>query len=207
MLSWWDENDEDDDDWRFRKKKSRRGNWNNIFDRMLEDINAMFRDFAKWPEFSGRTRPFVFDDKSDEESDDTDSEIRGPFVYGFRYRLGPDGKPKFEEFGNVRPSPQGAITSDSREPLVDILQGPDELKILIELPGVRKEDINLKTMEKTMQIIAIHGNYRYEKILDLPVEVHPESATAQYNNGVLQVTFKVLHPKEEDFSGYDIHIE
>jgi HSP20 family protein len=181
-LSWWDENNEDDDDWRFRKKKSRRGYWDDIFARMVEDINAMFRDFDKWPEFPGRTRPFVVEDKLndklDDKTDNTDSEIRGPFVYGFRYRLGPDGKPEFEEFGNVRPSPQGAITSDNREPLVDILQGTDELEILIKLPGVRKEGINLKTTEKTMRIVAIHGDYKYEKILDLPVEVQPESATA-----------------------------
>jgi len=205
-MSWWEE-DDDEDDWRSRKKKSRRGYWDNIFDRMLEDINAMFRDFAKWPQHPGRTRPFMFDDKSEDELIDKDSEIRGPFVYGFRYRLGPDGKPEFEEFGNVRTSPRGAIASDSREPLVDILHGSDELKILIELPGVRKEDISLKTTENSMRIVAIHGDYRYEKILDLPVEVQPESATAQYNNGVLQVTLKVRHPKEEDFSGYDIHIE
>ena len=120
-MSLWDENNEDDDDRRFRKKKSHRGYWDDIFARMLEDINAMFRDFAKWPEFPGRTRPFVFDDKPDDKTDNIDSEIRGPFVYGFRYRLGPDGKPEFEEFGNVRPSPKGAITSDNREPLLVLL--------------------------------------------------------------------------------------
>lgn len=198
-MSWWDE----DDYWRSRKKRGRRGYWDDIFERMLEDINAMFRDFAQWPEFPERIRPF----SRDEKTPDKDFEIRRPFVYGFKYHLGPDGKPRFEEFGNVRPSPRGAITSDSREPLVDIMQGPDDLKILVELPGVRKDDIKLKTTEKTMQIMATHGDYKYQKNLDLPVEVQPETATATYNNGVLQVTLQIRHPKEKDFSGYDIHIE
>ncbi len=198
-LSWWN------DDWRSRKKKGRRGYWDSIFDRMLEDINAMFRDFARWPEFPEKIRPFIRDDKTEDEKVD----ILGPFVYGFKYTIGPDGEPQFEEFGNIKPSPKGAITSESREPLVDIMEAdPDELKIIVELPGVRKEDIKLKTTERTMLITAGHGEYNYQKKLDLPVEVQPETAKARYNNGVLEVTLKVRHPKfEEGFSGHDIDIE
>lgn len=199
-MSWWD-----DDDWRSRKKKGRRGYWDDIFDRMLDDINAMFRDFARWPEFPEKIRPFMRDDKIEDKKAD----ILGPLVYGFKYTIGPDGEPQFEEFGNIKPSPKGAITRERREPLVDIMEaGPDELKIITELSGVRKEDIKLKTTERTMLITAGHGEYNYQKKLDLPVEVHPESAKARYNNGVLEVTLKIRHPKlEEDFSGHDIDVE
>ncbi|MFQ5818490.1 MAG: archaeal heat shock protein Hsp20 [Candidatus Heimdallarchaeota archaeon] len=198
-MSWWD------DDWRSRKKQGRRGYWDDIFDRMLDDINAMFRDFARWPEFPEKIRPFMRDDKIEDKKAD----ILGPFIYGFKYTISPDGEPQFEEFGNIKPSPKGAITRERSEPLVDIMEaGPDELKIIAELPGVRKEDIKLKTTERTMLITAGHGKYNYQKKLDLPVEVHPESAKARYNNGVLEVTLKVRHPKlEEDFSGRDIDIE
>ena len=196
-MSWWD------DDWRFRKKKSRRGYWDDVFDRILDDINAMFRDFAKWPDFPDRIRQFMLD----EEAADKDSKVLDPFVYGFKYTLGPDGQPQFEEFDNVRPGPRGAILRESRELLVDIMKGPDELKIIAELPGVQKEDITLKTTEKTMHITAGHGDYKYQKNLDLPVEVQPETAKARYNNSVLEVTVKVRPSKTKDFSGYDIHIE
>ena len=32
----------------------------------------------------------------------------GPIVYGYSMTIGPDGKPKVREFGNVRPSRFGA---------------------------------------------------------------------------------------------------
>ncbi|MFQ6124485.1 MAG: archaeal heat shock protein Hsp20 [Candidatus Heimdallarchaeota archaeon] len=197
-MSWWN------DDWPFRKKKSRRGYWDDIFERMLKDINAMFRDFARWPDFPPRIRHF---DKEIKVKPDKDLKIRRPFVYGFKYSLGPEGQPQFEEFGNVRPSPRGAITFESREPLIDIIEGPNELKIIVELPGVRKEDIKLKTTDRMMQIKAGKGEYMYQKKLTLPYEVQPETAKAQYNNGVLEVTIKIRHPKEGDVSGQNIPIE
>lgn len=198
-MSWWD------DDWPFRKKKSRRGYWDDIFERMLKDINAMFRDFARWPDFPERIRSLRREDKA--KVDDKGLEIRGPFVYGFKYTLGPDRQPKYEEFGNVHLSPRGAIARESREPLVDIMEGSDELKIIAELPGVQKEDIKLKTTDRTILITAGNGEYKYQKKLALPRAVQPETAKARYNNGVLEVTLKIRHPKEKDFSGHDIHIE
>ena len=198
-MSWWD------DDWPFRKKKGQRSYWDDIFDKMLEDITAMFRDFARWPDFPERIPSFMREDQA--KADEKRLEKRGPFVYGFKYTLGPEGQPRFEEFGNVRPSPRGAIAHDSREPLIDIMEGPDELKIIAELPGVRKEDIQLNTTDRTMLITAGHGEYKYQKKLALPCEVLPETTKARYNNGVLEVTLKVRHPREEDFSGHDIHIE
>lgn len=198
-MSWWD------DDWPFRKKKGRRSYWDDIFDRMLEDINAMFRDFARWPDFPKRIPSFMREDQT--KADEKRLEKRGPFVYGFKYTLGPDGQPRFEEFGNVRPGPRGAIAHDSRELFVDIMEGPDELKIIADLPGVRKKDIHLNTTDRTMLITAGHGEYKYQKKLTLPREVLPETAKARYNNGVLEVTLKVRHPREEDFSGHDKQIE
>ncbi|MFQ5819378.1 MAG: archaeal heat shock protein Hsp20 [Candidatus Heimdallarchaeota archaeon] len=141
------------------------------------------------------------------KADDKSLEIRGPFVYGFNYTLGSDGQPQFEEFGNVRPSPRGAIARESREPLVDIMAGPDERKIIAELPGARKEDIKLKTTDRMMLITAGKGEYKYQKKIAVPCEVQPETAKPRYNNGVLEVILKVRHPKEEDFSDHNIHIE
>ncbi len=87
------------------------------------------------------------------------------------------------------------------------MEGSDELKIIAELPGVQKEDIKLKTTDRTILITAGNGEYKYQKKLALPRAVQPETAKARYNNGVLEVTLKIRHPKEKDFSGHDIHIE
>ncbi|MEM4589528.1 MAG: Hsp20/alpha crystallin family protein, partial [Thermoplasmata archaeon] len=47
------------------------------------------------------------------------SDVQGPFVYGFTMKIGPDGKPRIEEFGNVPKVGIGELEG-YREPLVDV---------------------------------------------------------------------------------------
>src|SRR3712207_9039332 len=43
-----------------------------------------------------------------------------PYYYGYQITVGPYGKPKVREFGNVRPAARGLVEqSGIREPLVD----------------------------------------------------------------------------------------
>jgi HSP20 family protein len=62
------------------------------------------------------------------------------FVYGYSVRTGLDGKPKIREFGNVKPGARMGRprieVKEQREPLVDILEIDDEVRVVIELPGV-----------------------------------------------------------------------
>ena len=68
----------------------------------------------------------------------------GPIVYGYSMTIGPDGKPKIREFGNIK-SPfagsgyfeQPSISSE-REPLVDISSTDKEVKVVVEIPDVKK---------------------------------------------------------------------
>src|SRR6476661_7892690 len=66
----------------------------------------------------------------------------GPFVYGYSMTIGPDGKPKVREFGNVKPSSRGfggGMTrpeiSGETEPLVDVSTTGKEVKVVVEMPG------------------------------------------------------------------------
>ncbi|MFP3226628.1 MAG: Hsp20/alpha crystallin family protein, partial [Sulfolobaceae archaeon] len=45
------------------------------------------------------------------------AETFGPYIYGFRVTIGPDGKPIVEEFGNVRSYKGKPMISEEREPL------------------------------------------------------------------------------------------
>src|SRR5919112_3112938 len=62
----------------------------------------------------------------------------GPLVYGYSMTIGPDGKPKVREFGNVRsPSRLGAtgtmaepLISTEREPLADVTTSNTEVKVI-----------------------------------------------------------------------------
>jgi HSP20 family protein len=114
----------------------------------------------------------------------------GPIVYGYSVTIGPDGKPVVREFGNVRSGegkPWKAI-QDKREPLVDVVSSDKEVRVIVEMPGVRKEDISVTVNEKSMVVSVDTEERGYYKELDLPGIVDPKKARSNYNNGILEVT-------------------
>ena len=132
----------------------------------------------------------------------------GPYVYGWSFRMGPDGKPVFQEFGNV----SGAIASPSkekemlgsREPMIDVNETDTAVNVTAEVPGVKKEDINLEVTEDKLIIDINSEDRKYYKEIQLPSEVDPDYAKASYNNGVLDVELKKIKPKR---SGKKIKIK
>jgi len=122
-----------------------------------------------------------------------------PIVYGWSMRVGPDGKPHIEKFGNVpAKTPEGSHhASDEREPLTDVVEGKEEVKVMAELPGVEKKDVKLEAGEHSLYIHVDSRNRKYSKELELPCKVKPDTTKANYNNGVLEVTIKRAEKKKE----------
>lgn len=114
----------------------------------------------------------------------------GPIVYGYSMTIGPDGKPVIREFGNVRRTPRREwkeAISDTREPLVDVVEGAKEIRVLAELPGARKQDIELTVEGKSLVISAETAARKYRKELELPYAVELEGSKSTFNNGILEV--------------------
>ncbi|MCX8187035.1 MAG: Hsp20/alpha crystallin family protein [Nitrososphaeria archaeon] len=116
----------------------------------------------------------------------------GPIVYGYSIKIGPDGKPIVREFGNIRPGrvPKIVEVSEAREPIVDVYEEEDSIKVVAEVPGVDRNDINLSALERRLIISVDTPQRKYYKEVDLPAEVDPQSAKATYKNGVLEVVLK-----------------
>jgi len=116
----------------------------------------------------------------------------GPLVWGYSITIGPDGKPVIREFGNVRPGRRGELVEvkTEREPLVDVLNEEEQIRVIAEIPGVNKEDINLSATEDRLTVKVDTAERKYFKEIDLPEEVEPESAKASYRNGVLEVILR-----------------
>jgi HSP20 family protein len=130
------------------------------------------------------------------------------FVHGFNIRIGPDGKPRIEEFGN-RPKKidEGkTVVSDERKPLTDIIEGDDDIFITVEIPGVDKEDINLNISDISLDINVDSPNRKYQKSIDLPCTVIPNKSKATYKNGILDIIVK-RKEKKKDGEGYHISID
>ena len=77
-----------------------------------------------------------------------------------------------------------------REPLADVIEEDTVVRILIELPGVEKNQIDLSATELTLKVRAKTPVRNYKKEIPLPASVIPESSKATFNNGVLEVTLK-----------------
>ncbi len=127
----------------------------------------------------------------------------GPFVYGYSFSVGSDGKPVIREFGNVKPSmgagPFGATrpklsVKEEREPLVDTIVNDDVVKVVAELPGVEKSDITLNCDGRILTLKVETEKRRYYKNLALPVEVDPDTSKASYHNGVLELILSRKSP-------------
>jgi len=131
---------------------------------------------------------------------------RRGYYYGFSITIGPDGIPRVKEWGNIRPGVIRPKVMEAVEPFTDVIEEPDKIKIIVDMPGVEKEDIKVRATEDKVVISAEHGDRKYYKEVILPNKVKPETAKAQYKNGVLTITLERLEkkPKEE---GFEVKIE
>ncbi len=122
--------------------------------------------------------------------------------------IGPDGKPKVREFGNVRSPNQLGLTTNNnattarmataakttkvtaeREPLVDVNTNDKEVKVVLELPGVKKEDIKISAYGEAVEVTANNAQRKYHKTIELPKEANTDTAKSTYHNGILEITF------------------
>ncbi len=72
-----------------------------------------------------------------------------------------------------------------REPLTDVFEEENTIKIYAELPGEEKNNIKLHFTEQSVEI----KSKNFHKIVDLPKRpIAPDSASWEYRNGVLEIT-------------------
>ncbi|MGB9372149.1 MAG: Hsp20/alpha crystallin family protein [Halobacteriota archaeon] len=107
------------------------------------------------------------------------------------------------------PRPRGPV----RAPDVDIIDVGTEIHLVADLPGVKKEDIDINLTPDTIEISAEskaeiareqqpyarreRGYMAYKRTMHLPAPVIPDKAKARFNNGVLEVTMPRKEPVEK----------
>lgn len=110
-----------------------------------------------------------------------------PLVYGFSLRTGADGRPVVQEVGNVPQVGSAPLDIGCREPLTDIVEDEDKIRVIVELPGVDRQSIDLRSEGRELNISVDSERKKFCKRLELPCEVQTDSASAEYRNGVLTV--------------------
>jgi HSP20 family protein len=111
------------------------------------------------------------------------------------------GFPSMERFGKSF----GSWGMERFSPQIDIFERDSKLIVRADLPGMTKDDINVEVTEDAVVIEGerkyeheqnVKGIYRSERSyghfrreIPLPEGVKTENATANFKNGVLEVTF------------------
>lgn len=73
---------------------------------------------------------------------------------------------------------------------VDVYETDDGVRLVADLPGVEKDDLSLQCDGETLTIRAAGDRHEYEERIRLPATVDERSASASFNNGILEVTFE-----------------
>lgn len=110
--------------------------------------------------------------------------------------------------------PSQASLPALKQPRVDVLDLGDALQVVADMPGVRKEDIEINLTLERVEISAEssteterkeedytyreRGYASYRRMLDLPADVLPDKAEASFKNGVLEVTLPKKEPTEAE---------
>jgi HSP20 family protein len=191
------------DDW-FGSRKKRFGSWFPDIDEMMKEMERMMQQAFRNVE-QQVPKNLVRERKME---DGTTVREMGPIVYGYSVKIGPDGKPVVRKFGNIDAFPNllggGMAVKGEREPLVDVIKGEGEIRVVAEVPGVAKEELKVTADENTVTIESVSGEQRYHKRIDLPETIDPKTAKSTYKNGILEVSFKT---KTKGSGGVQINID
>ncbi len=98
-------------------------------------------------------------------------------------------------------------------PVVDVYETDQELVVKVELPGVKKENVEVSIRdnalyirgekkeekeEKTETYHRVERVYgRFERVLPLPTDVKVESAKAEFRDGVLEIRIQKAEGAKE----------
>jgi len=111
-------------------------------------------------------------------------------VFGFSVKSMAGGKPIVEHFGNIKKTPKGPKVAEEREPITDVFDESEEIKVYAEMPGVNEEGISVNLRGDILEIKAVNKDRQYRKEILLPAKVDPKTLAKSYKNGILEVIIR-----------------
>ena len=141
----------------------------------------------------------------------SDFQTERPFIHGFKIGIDPDGKPHIEKIEtdetNQYLEDEGYIEQqDLSENNPEVIEGDEEISVTLEIPGVKKKDIDLKVSKNLIKIKVNHPENQFYKELKLPCVVKPRTTKATYKNGILDIIIK-KRDKRKINNGFHINID
>ena len=104
-------------------------------------------------------------------------------------------RPNKETIKTSAPKPSTVGSIKEREPIVDVFEEEDYLRVMAELPGVEENEISLNVEDNTLTISTDTSAKTYFKEVKLPTPVKKKAVEYSYRNGILEV--KLMKMKKD----------
>ena len=124
-----------------------------------------------------------------------------------------------ESQGELERTIAGYTSGGSNNLLVDIMDGVNEVTVIIDLPGVKKDNVTINVSEDALDVVALFideivpVDIKYVKkerkqgevrrVVNLPAKIRIDETSAAFENGVLMV----LLPKIEQKNSNTVNIK
>ena len=123
-----------------------------------------------------------------------------------------------ESQGELERTISGYTSGGSNNLLVDIVDGVNDVTVIVDLPGVKRDNVTINVSEDALDLVALfideiiptdvdyvkrerkQGEVR--RVVNLPAKIRIDEATAAFENGVLMV----LLPKVEQKNTNTVNI-
>ncbi len=109
-------------------------------------------------------------------------------------------------------NPMLVLQEQTWRPQMDVYETPEEIIIVGEISGVKKEDLEVEVDQKAVKITGVRQETarvpgmkyhlaeiaygRFERTLFLPLPINPEQVQASYVNGLLKIIM-AKQPREQ----------
>ena len=132
------------------------------------------------------------------------------FVYGYSMTIELEDKPRVSSRSSkkrkvVSEYNEPRITSE-REPLAEVNVYDKEVKVVLEMPGVSKEHINIQAYKNSVEISSDYPQRKYQ-VIDIPRVADIKTIRSTYKNGILEIVFKKKEKLKRNNKGREIRIE
>lgn len=110
---------------------------------------------------------------------------------------------------------------DMLKPSVDIAEDPESYEITIEVPGVAKDDVEITVRDRSLVVRGEkkreekgkRGRYHYversagafQRVLSLPADADRDHVSANFKDGVLEITVNKLQSEQSDVKRIEIN--
>lgn len=115
-------------------------------------------------------------------------------VYGFSIRTmtGPGGvsRPTIRPFGDLakmKKQAKGPAVEEAREPVVDLFDEGEYLRLVAELPGATEAEIMTEVPSDDVLQLSTTGRKKYSREILLPAKIDAIRVTRSYANGILEL--------------------